>query len=105
MLVAPKFLLLPAEELFPKTAVGCKAVLPGPANRDSLIQRNFNVSASDKAAAAVGISTGAAPVDVLLLDAILEEENSVVSLDNHGVLYPAISACDMDRYFNESAAL
>jgi hypothetical protein len=92
LLVVPKFRLLPPEVLFPwKIVVGWKAALPGPANRDSLMQRNFNVSATDKAAAAVENSaTGAADADVW--DGILEEEDSVTSADSHGVLYPAISA-------------
>lgn len=92
LLVVPEFRLLPPEVLFPwKIVVGWKAALPGPANRDSLMQRNFNVSAADKAAAAVENSaTGAADADVW--DGILEEEDSVTSADSHGVLYPAISA-------------
>ncbi len=90
LLVVPKFRLLPPEVLFPKIVVGWKAALPGPANRDSLMQRNFNVSAADKAAAAVESSATGAAADVLGM--ILEEEDSVTSADSHGVLYPAISA-------------
>lgn len=92
LLVVPEFRLLPPEVPFPwKIVVGWKAALPGPANRDSLMQRNFSVSAADKVAAAVENSaTGAADADVW--DGILEEEDSVTSADSHGVLYPAISA-------------
>lgn len=84
------------DELFPECVAGWKVVLPDPASRDSLMHRNFNVSAAEADEVAVDFSAGADK---------LAGFDSGKSPDNQGVLYPAISAWDMDRYLSESAAL